>query len=476
MRKYSLFFKIFLIGILFLPGCGKLERKGPEPVNVPPTVFFSNIPIDQYKFSVNPRVYWYGTDVDGFIDAYQYAVIETTNVASAGGLEELINFIKNIPPDSASWVNQLYLKNIIGIHVYAISGHSKSIMMYADMNPNIFTPQYIFLRAVDNNKGVSAVKYRMFYRNNHPPEAVIAADDAFKRKNHYCLEETTATWKGITITWSGRDTADYKDIRNQPPFKFKWELFGPFDTIPNPKEIDRTVVADSSLDSIEIEGEWHYPPYPERRWISDQFFTFKGLENYENLGYGWYQLEVRARDDAFVSTDTATILTFRIVKPPFLYSDKNKKTILVVDATAYGGGKLGGVLDTLHVRPFYKEALTYLSGLGLCDEWRMWSDPNKSLSDPLKSAPSELILSWYDLAIVLNFGSRVGITSDNLKSYKEYLDIGGRLWLIGLNNFDLPGNGRKTFLISPARVQWVPHTLVWTERLFPTIPPAIEIL
>lgn len=436
MRKHCQFLGIFLMGLLFLSGCGKLDRKGSEPVNTPPTVYFADIPTDGFKFSFNPRIYWFGTDVDGFISAYQYAIMVTDSVVNAGGLDSVESLLHRIPSDSTAWVNQLYLKNIMGTHVNATSGHSKSILMYADIDPTIFTPQYIFLRAVDNSGVVSPVIHRMFYRNNHRPLALIGVDNAFKAKSHYCLEETTATWKGIMISWSGLDTADYKDTKSQPAFNFKWELLGPFeDTIAG--KIDTLAVVDSSLDSIEIEGEWHYPPYPERRWVSDQFYIFKNLKNYGNLGYGWYQLHVRARDDAFVSTDTATILNFRIVKPPFLYAENNKKTILVVDATVYGGGLSGGVPDTLLVRPFYQQALNYLTQAGLCEGWRIWSDPNVTLTNPMKSPPGELVLSWYDLAIVLNFGSRPTLTNDNYKAYKEYLDIGGRIWLVGLNNFGL---------------------------------------
>ncbi len=442
MRKYSYYLGIFFLCLLILSGCGKLDRKGTAPINAAPQVYFANIPLKSTYFSVNPKVCWFGTDIDGFITAYQYGVMVTDSVVSRGGLDKVKSELHQIPSDSASWVDQTSLKNIIGVHILAEpGGHTRNVKMFADMNPEIYTPQYVFLRAVDNSGDVSEVINRMFSRNNHRPEAFFDMDSAalaaFTAKGHYCLEETTVTWKGISISWSGLDTADYPDERNQPEFDFKWELVGPFDFLPG-LDVDTTAVVDSSLDSVLIAGQWVYS-----RWVSEKKHLFKGLENYGDYGYGWYQLRVRARDDAFVSTDTATTLNFRILKPKFRYADKDKKTILVVDATTYGG-KDGGAADPADVRPFYQDALTFLKDQQppLCDESEIWYDPDNAPNKVSKNAPGEDVLSRYDLTIVLNLGSNPGITEPNYKAYKEYLNVGGRLWLIGLNNFNL-ANSRE---------------------------------
>jgi hypothetical protein len=430
MRKYSRIFGIFLLGVLILSGCGKLERKGTPPANTPPKVYFSDIPPDGYKFSINPRIYWFGTDVDGFIAAYQYAVMRKDSVERYGGgnldtgLVKLKNDLRVIPPDSASWVNQTTLKDMFGAHVVSEpGGNQRNIRMFAEMNPEIYTPQYIFLRAVDNGGAVSEVISRMYSRNNHRPQALIDMDSAtqaaFVAKWHYCLKETTATWKGIFIPWKGLDTADY-DIRNQPAFQFKWELVGPFASAPGRN--DTLPVIDSSWDTSVIGGD--------RRWVSETGHVFKNLKNYgedqsADAGFGWYKLRVRVRDDCFVSTDTATALNFRIVKPLFLYTDSNKKTILVVDATAYSKEQEGSPQDTGEVRSFYREALKSLP-TGLCDSFAVWGN----------SKPGEDRLSRFDLVILLNLGGATSTLDESIwEPYKEYLNIGGRLWVIGFNNF-----------------------------------------
>jgi hypothetical protein len=442
MQKYCRNLGIFLLCVLILTGCGKLERKGTSPTNTPPEVYFSDIPPDGYKFSINPRIYWFGTDVDGFIAAYQYAVMRKDSVERYGGgnldsgLVKLKNDLHVILPDSASWVNQTTSKYMFGAHVVSEpGGNQRNIRMFAEIDPEIYTPQYIFLRAVDNGGAVSEVISRMYSRNNHRPQALIDMDSAtqaaFVAKWHYCLEETTATWKGISIPWKGLDTADY-DIRNQPAFQFKWELVGPFASAPGRN--DTLPVIDSSWDTSAISGE--------RRWVSETAHVFKNLKNYGEVegadaGFGWYKLRVRVRDDCFVSTDTATALNFRIVKPRFLYTDSDKKTILVVDATAYSRLQEGSPQDTGEVRFFYREALKSLPA-ELCDSSAVWWDPNPSHGPDYgnKNSPGEDRLSRFDLVILLNLGGATSAIDDSIYDrYEEYLSIGGRLWVIGLNNF-----------------------------------------
>ncbi len=453
MQKLILFLGVSCLCLAVVSGCSKLDRIGKPAENVPPKVFFANIPPEGIEFSINPRVYWYGTDVDGFITAYQYAVMRTDSLVSFGGLDQVKSFLHDILPDSASWTDQVSLRNMIGVHIQAEpGGHSRNVMMFAEMDPSIYTPQYLFLRAVDNGGKVSDdIIHRLYYRNNHRPEAVMEMDSAFSEENHYCLVESTETWKGISISWSGQDLEDYPDKRDQPDFEFKWELVGPFESAPTALTVDTTAVVDSSLDSALVAGIMVYTP-----WVSEQTRTFLNLKNYgedvgADAGYGWYQLRVRARDDAFVSTDTATTLNFRIVKPKFCYTDADIWTILVVDATAYGGVD-GGAADPGDVRPFYRDSLSHhlKDQLGLCHEWELWYDANMDPGEVSKSDPGEDILSRYDLTIVLNAGSQSAISEDNQKAYREYLNIGGRLWYIGLNNFRVP-SGRESHELEEIR-------------------------
>jgi hypothetical protein len=425
MRKMSYFVCGFLLFTLILSGCGKLKRKGPEPQNMIPQVFFSDIPPEGDSVSISPRIYWYGTDQDGFIVAYQYAVIVDSVIKVWGGgtldLEGAIDSLKGIGPDSASWVDNATRLNIFGVHVTAEGGNSGNVRLYAEMDPSIFTPQHIFLRAVDNASGTSEIKTRMYWRNNHAPQCSLDVDSTFVENNFYCLPETTQTWKGIEINWVGLDTLDYPDMRKQPDFYYRWELWGPYaDTLKLNDPIAKKVA--SSLDSIKIGETWL-----RDEWTLNKSNIFRNLDNYPDSGYGWYQLRVWSRDDAFVSSIKPAKTFFRILKPLFRYKDSQRKTILVLDATTYGG-KADGRPNLTMTRAFYDTTLSQLqvSQPGICDNFNIL---------PLGESPSEDSLSRYDLVIVLNLGKDVGISEKNWIKLENYLNVGGRIWVIGMNNY-----------------------------------------
>ncbi len=429
MRKIIVLGSAVLLVAFILSSCGKLERKGSEPVNVPPQVFFANIPPEGNMVSVNPTLYWYGTDVDGYIAAYQYAVILASVSELWGGLEAAKESLAAIPADSASWVNTTIRLDIYGHHVAAERGHQRSVRLYAAEIETTYTAQYVFLRAVDNHGGISEIKTRMFWRNNHRPEVYIDVDRSFVESNFYCLPEITTTWRGLEISWHGLDTLDYPDLRKQPDFYYKWELFGPLrDTL----TLDNAALVDSSLDSIVIEGEVIYD-----RWVLDKYHVFKNLKNYwgpEDLGYGWYLLKVWSRDDAFVSSKDSAATFFRILKPLFRYEEPSRKTILVMDHTTYGGD--GGAKDTSSVWPFYWDAL---SQAGLCDNYNI-----HLLGEEL---PPEDSLARYDLVIALNLGNRLGIAEESYCKYRNYLNVGGRVWFMGMKNYGVAGGRGVYYLV-----------------------------
>lgn len=427
MRKISYWGWWVLLLALILSSCGKLERKGPEPVNMIPEVFFTNIPPESTKFSISPLIYWYGTDKDGFIVAYQYAVIKDSVVELWGDLSAAKDSLKTGSADSASWVNNAIRLDAFGVHIPDLEGHQRNVRMYAEMNPKDSAAQHIFLRAVDNIGGLSEIKTRMYWRNNHAPQCSIEVDSTFVLKSFYCMPETTQTWKGIFISWIGLDTLDYPDKRKQPDLYYKWELWGPYaDALL--LDDDKAAMVDSSLDSIEIGGVWFYD-----RWILDKSQIFKNLENYPDSGYGWYQLRVWSRDDAFVSSDPAATF-FRIIKPPFLFEEPSRKTILVLDHTVYGGDAAANTMED--VWPFYYTALSRIDDLY----------DNYNIDSLGKQVPSEDSLSQYDLVIVLNLGKKGGIIDSSYLKYKNYLNVGGHLWIIGLNNYRVSGSrGRFYF-------------------------------
>lgn len=459
MRRISYLGWGVLLFALILSGCGKLERKGPEPVNIAPQVFFTNVPPESIRFLVNPRVYWYGTDKDGYITAYQYAVIRDDVSELWGGLEEAKDSLRRFGPDSVSWVNGTTELKIFGVHVAFENGHQRDVRMYAEMDPGDSTAQHIFLRAVDNEGGISEIKTRMYWRNNHAPEAFIDVDEDFVEENLYCLPDTTATWKGIEIAWHGLDTVDYPDLRRQPDFYFRWELWGPYDTL-EADYTDSTKMVAFSLDSIEIEGRWFAD-----EWVLEKSHIFKNLENYSendsDYGYGWYLLRVWSRDDAFVSSEDPDSTFFRILKPLFRYGDYARKTVLVLDQTNYLGD--GRPENYSELQEFYETALSELKEDLICHEFGI-----DSLGQEM---PNEHSLSRYDLVITLNLGRSPGISGSSYDKYKDYLNVGGRLWIMGMNNWGVSGKR----MVHPIRISFAPNYLAIEGAFWPNWAPGDEV-
>jgi hypothetical protein len=121
---------------------------------------------------------------------------------------------------------------------------------------------------------------------------------------------------------------------------------------------------------------------------------------------------------------------FRILKPLFRFEGALGKTILVFDHTLYKGN--GGVVDTSGVWPFYRAALSQGK---MCDSFDIYLSGGQ--------APSEDLLSRYDLVIALNLGEKTGISDSSYFRYKNYMNVGGRLWIIGLNNYGIGGTRDK---------------------------------
>ena len=86
MKRHTLrFVSIGLVSaaaaLLLAVGCGELIDGGPGANRVP-EVFIVNIPPDGTEFASSPVVYWYGTDSDGKVERYDYAVVVAAEVDS----------------------------------------------------------------------------------------------------------------------------------------------------------------------------------------------------------------------------------------------------------------------------------------------------------------------------------------------------------------------------------------------------------
>ena len=237
MRQYFVIIPLLIIGLLVsFTGCER-DIKGPTRTNIKPVVNFVNIPVADAIFSTDTTIYWYGTDVDGFIDSFYHAVVKLSDVGSdpeaflaAGGL----------PMDDMSevWTGiKVELDN---------TGTNAKVQMSADISDPVRTyiTSYVFLVAVDNKGERSDVVYRSFAKNNHFPNTSIAVQgyrDPYINAN----SGQQGILDGVTVNFSGDDRIDYP--RNPPPFEYRWKVFGPLtDSLKD--FIDTTYITETFVD------------------------------------------------------------------------------------------------------------------------------------------------------------------------------------------------------------------------------------
>ena len=202
------------VSFVFLPGCTK-NLDGTINSNIPPTVQFVNIPPEGQRFSRNPVIYWTGRDVDGQVAFYRYHVATDDDLAGMAPLD----YIATV--DSASWK---YLR----VNPTAANPQTKDIVpMTADLDDPVrtFVVQYVFLQAFDEENLGSAVVYRLFSRNDNPPQTQIFTIPQ-SQLPFVNAETPGGIITGIKLSWTATDPIDYPS--DPPPFDFRWKLFGPY--------------------------------------------------------------------------------------------------------------------------------------------------------------------------------------------------------------------------------------------------------
>ncbi|MEW5923907.1 MAG: hypothetical protein AB1746_07970, partial [Candidatus Zixiibacteriota bacterium] len=219
MRRLIILIIISLLtGLFWIGGCDffKHDIQGPERGNVPPVVQFVNIPVERARFMSDTTVYWYGTDVDGFITQFRYAVVEEAIVGA-----DPETYLASTADTLVPWV-------VLDVSLSDPQTNAR-ITMSADISDPVrrYVASYVFVQAIDNLNARSAVAYRLFYKNNHFPNTTISARGV---NDPYVNTATVGgILEGVTIGWSGEDPIDYP--RNPPPFQFQWRFYGPFDSL-----------------------------------------------------------------------------------------------------------------------------------------------------------------------------------------------------------------------------------------------------
>ncbi len=433
--KISLILAVIIIPLIVIGlSCSKPGFQGESPVNMAPQCYLANIPPDGEKFSRNPILYWYATDIDGFIQEFRYIVKKAEDINDdALGYAELVM----ASGDYSGWTSIIVDEVPPGKSPY-----TDTIRSFASYDPEVYTKQYMLIQAIDNHgamsnltdttpTGIEIRAYRGYSRNNHPPETYLTPLP--QGKVYFSLVDTTELYKGVSISWSGSDSLDY--TRAQPPFEYRWQVFGPFEDSAQASP-DMSKLIYGSLDSL------------GNVWVDDEVAVLFNL--YRNEGEAdttranYFYFMVDARDDAYVPDPTPASVVFYAVEPAFEHD------VLLVDNNTYigshcvlrgKGNEFGRITPTdeqvirfqTYFKHIFEQAGYYDESKGDAMFWYYQDDPyipNKKYPPPLD------IMLRYKLIVNLNENHKPIYTdADYFEDYADYLNLGGKMMFIGWNNF-----------------------------------------
>jgi hypothetical protein len=255
-RKVFLYFFTILLIFFLLTTC----TKKPDDViiaNQPPETYIVNVPPDSAFIYHARLIFWYGTDADGIVARYDWAIDDTVydqNIAGSG------------------W-HTLYMDSTLATQ--------DTIAFEAPLPDTTYT-HIFFVRAVDNRDLPDPTpSSRVFSTSNIPPNTrfVSVPTDSTQR---FMLAGTTSTWRGINFEWTAIDS----DKVFPPQFQYCWD--------------DTTI----DFDPVTHEG-WSSP-------VSEESFYFTG-ENSPTTD-GWHTVYVRAFDDAGAVDQSLSDTTLAILE------------------------------------------------------------------------------------------------------------------------------------------------------------------
>ena len=239
-KKMLWFLTLFSIILIIFTGCTK-KPKSVDVQNQAPETYIVNVPPDSSYIYHARIIYWYGTDADGIVTRYDWAIDDTTydeNIAGSG------------------W-HSLYMDSTLATQ--------DTIAFEAPIPDTEFT-HIFYVRAVDNkDKPDPSPATRVFRTSNIPPNTrfISTPKDSSQR---FILSDSTDIWKGINFEWTAIDSDQVFPCR----FQYCWD-----DTTFN-------------FDPVTHKG-WSDP-------VSGESFYFTGDNSPFEEGY--HTVYLRAMDDA----------------------------------------------------------------------------------------------------------------------------------------------------------------------------------
>jgi hypothetical protein len=405
---------IGLLSVLVLIGCGDPKLNGTPIANQKPSISWSNVPLPDSVFRSNAVMSWFGKDMDGEVNGYFYYVA----LASAVG------------GDPAGYVSQL--PDIQDWH--ETDSTVVTVQLYAPDNEQDTLPQYVFVKCIDNDGEYSNIIYRRFSRINHLPVTIIgdcpgSTEDSMSLGDVvWTLPDTTRLWRGLKVSWSGKDTIDFPN--DQPDFDYEWKLYGPYDT---------TSATANALTLADTAG--HIPMFSSYDstlntvWSRDKDTTFVGLQT------GVYIFEVRVRDDARAADPTSAWRKFMCIEPVWVSNPGQERDVLLSQSTQYYRTAPYRGWPSRNDPPMFRDSIVaFYSTMVENAGYSITIYDTARLNTAPAPTPPVALLAKHRMLIIDDFESykpemNAGNNPTLSPAVRDYLNIGGRVWVIGRRSF-----------------------------------------
>ena len=278
-KVISFIFISFLILLVFT-----VCTKRPDPIdiqNVAPETYLCNVPLhvdttvvppDSTTYIYHARVlFWYGTDEDGIVARFDWAIDDTSYNDTILG---------------SGW-HSLYMDSTLA---------TQDTIAFAAPLPDTIYSHTFYVRAVDNKDLVDATPAsRVFNTSNITPNTrfISTPKDSSQR---FILSDTTNLWKGINFEWTAIDSDKVFPCQ----FQYCWN--------------DTTI----DFDPVTHEG-WSKP-------VSEESFYFTGQN--APMTEAYHTLYIRAFDDAGAIDPSLSDTIITILEADTISPD----SIVIIDA------------------------------------------------------------------------------------------------------------------------------------------------
>lgn len=424
------------------------------PDNARPLVEIVNIPPTNSHFTQSPVINWYGTDSDGYIIMYEYAVIAFSDIPSSVDTTD-IEALKAFAETEIKYASEgtdcvPACWTIVDVNE-TDSPTRQRVELVAGADPVDTVKQYFFVRAVDDDSTRSEIKISIYSRNNNPPTTLIKTTP--ESTGFYDLPETTPTYKGIYFEWEGEDKIDFPSDVDQPTFDFYYQVFGPF--AEGEIEYDEDWNLISGLDTTAVQ------PIIESQdsltgsvWVLDTDQRFYDLWRNEpdsdTTRVGYFVLKVTARDDAAVPDKTPAYKVFKAIDPKF-----ENDVLVYYPINGFHVNSPGAIFNDEWLQKDYFPDDFYIEADMVDYFYEIFEEAGYPIPTILRgdaanpNLPSKELLAKYKLYVVLEDGELVNLTKSHFARFAKYLDLGGNVWLFGTNPFgpyhSAPEPGLKSF-------------------------------